>query len=571
RRAGRRSGARDRPRAGPADRAQPRGDAEGLRGRGPRHAGGAHRASARAGRLPPGPAVPAGAGQCHGRRRPVLASRAPRAEPGAALRGGAPPRAPAHADDGAPRGGPLLHGGVGAGAPPPGRRRRRARARPGCAGHARALPRSAARRSRRERLADRPRRLSRRGDGLAQRPGRRGLRGRGRHPDRGPARRALRQRLGVPPRARRVRHTRHHHCHGESVPMTEKPLDRLNYFNGQRLEASDLKTEQEYHIRVRRWLNKSLYSPGIARGLEVRKETAVPVAGEKPPPTVVVSPGLALDAQGREITLWEEQRVMISSEARPSPGNTEAEVEGLYLTIRYSEEVTAVEQDGCDAVSGTTRGGHPAWGGPTRVRARAIFEQRDFLPPESSGEVVLALVELNGDCSEVHQIDVGVRRYVGAASAAKVRQYALEGARDIDWKNPARIYFHIRGRQPQAVTLYLRSEILSTMYYTELGRHKHDLEIAYEDHHLPAHRHSVGGLLTTAGEGNHGHSMLGNMSDFGPPQILDPPPRYDAFVFGYRPGNPNGNQQQQEIWARHTETEFSTHLNIGLSFRGGEH
>ena len=353
--------------------------------------------------------------------------------------------------------------------------------------------------------------------------------------------------------------------------MTEKPLDRLNYFNGQRLEASDLKTEQEYHIRVRRWLNKSLYSPGIARGLEVRKETAVPVAGEKPPPTVVVSPGLALDAQGREIILWEEQRVMISSEARPRPGNTEAEVEGLYLTIRYSEEVTAVEQDGCDAVSGTTRGGHPAWGGPTRVRARAIFEQRDFLPPESSGEVVLALVELNGDCSEVHQIDVGVRRYVGAASAAKVRQYALEGARDIDWKNPARIYFHIRGRQPQAVTLYLRSEILSTMYYTELGRHKHDLEIAYEDHHLPAHRHSVGGLLTTAGEGNHGHSMLGNMSDFGPPQILDPPPRYDAFVFGYRPGNPNGNQQQQEIWARHTETEFSTHLNIGLSFRGGEH
>lgn len=52
--------------------------------------------------------------------------------------------------------------------------------------------------------------------------------------------------------------------------MNEKPLERLNYYNGQRLEASDFKTEQEYHIRTRRWLNKSLYTAGIARGLEVR-------------------------------------------------------------------------------------------------------------------------------------------------------------------------------------------------------------------------------------------------------------------------------------------------------------
>ncbi len=40
--------------------------------------------------------------------------------------------------------------------------------------------------------------------------------------------------------------------------MNEKPIERLQYYNGQRLEADDLKLEQEYHIRVRRWLNKSL-------------------------------------------------------------------------------------------------------------------------------------------------------------------------------------------------------------------------------------------------------------------------------------------------------------------------
>jgi len=49
--------------------------------------------------------------------------------------------------------------------------------------------------------------------------------------------------------------------------MTEKVLERLNYYNGQRLEASDLKVEQEYHIRVRRWLNKSL--PTWRRGSSI--------------------------------------------------------------------------------------------------------------------------------------------------------------------------------------------------------------------------------------------------------------------------------------------------------------
>jgi hypothetical protein len=42
--------------------------------------------------------------------------------------------------------------------------------------------------------------------------------------------------------------------------MNEKPIERMNYFNGQRLEADDFQVEQEYHVRVRRWLNKSLYS-----------------------------------------------------------------------------------------------------------------------------------------------------------------------------------------------------------------------------------------------------------------------------------------------------------------------
>ena len=48
--------------------------------------------------------------------------------------------------------------------------------------------------------------------------------------------------------------------------MNEKPIERLSFYNGERLNADDFKLEQEYHIRVRRWLNKSLYSAGIAGG-----------------------------------------------------------------------------------------------------------------------------------------------------------------------------------------------------------------------------------------------------------------------------------------------------------------
>ena len=40
----------------------------------------------------------------------------------------------------------------------------------------------------------------------------------------------------------------------------EQPLDRVNYFNGQRLDAADFRADQDYQMRVRRKLFSSLYS-----------------------------------------------------------------------------------------------------------------------------------------------------------------------------------------------------------------------------------------------------------------------------------------------------------------------
>jgi hypothetical protein len=303
--------------------------------------------------------------------------------------------------------------------------------------------------------------------------------------------------------------------------MIEKPLDRLNYYNGQRLEASDLKLEQEYHIRTRRWINKSLYTAGIARGLDIR--------AEKDTRFVIVSPGLALDAEGQEILLLEEERICVPGKAHTNTSGSEAKVEGLYLTIRYNEKAIEEERNGCipKGTNGKKNGDRAAWGGPALVRAKPLFNWSDALPYESSGEIVLAQVELTPDCTKVHQLNTGVRRYVGAASSAKVRQYALEGERHIDKANPGRIYFHVRGRQPNAVTLYLRAEQFSTLYYTEMGYHEHNPTVSNGNRtdkasNIDAHQHGVT-ALTVAGGSHTNHTATAFISGLDIPQPLLPP------------------------------------------------
>lgn len=251
--------------------------------------------------------------------------------------------------------------------------------------------------------------------------------------------------------------------------MNEKPLERLHFFNGQRLQAEDFRLEQDYHMRVRRWLNRSLYTSGIASGLEVRK-----IPGS---PSVIVGPGLALDHFGREIILLDE---------RPAP----LQGRGIhYLTIRYQEDTTARREACCPTVAGSKN--HTASGGPSRILAEPLLEWSTGLPHEESGRVLLARVELSAGCKDVKVLDTSVRRYVGAASAAKVRQYALEGERLIDADNPGRIYFHIRGRQASGVTLYLRAEKFSSLFYTELGQHKHSISGNGFSGTFPEHKHRI--------------------------------------------------------------------------------
>ena len=279
----------------------------------------------------------------------------------------------------------------------------------------------------------------------------------------------------------------------------EEPLDRLNYFNGQRLVADDLRVEQDYHIRVRRWLNRTLYTPGIAGGLEVQVSMTSPRK-------VVVSAGVAIDALGREVILVEDTEVDVVG----VPSAEADWVFGNYLTIEYGEETLAAVQDGC-AVKGEKR--DLAWGGPTRIRATPVLSFQSAWPDEAAGKVLLAQLELGAGC-EVAHIHNGARKYVDAADSS-VRSFALEGEKDIDGQNPKVLSFHIRGGPPSSVVLYLRGARISSLFYTELPRHVHAVHLETDVRGIAGdHQHTVdiGSVSTAEGGGAHQHDIKADMN-----------------------------------------------------------
>ncbi len=277
-------------------------------------------------------------------------------------------------------------------------------------------------------------------------------------------------------------------------------LDRLNYYNGQRLEADDFRQEQQYHIYVRRALNRSLYSDGIAAGLEV-------TAKEGDLHKVVVSPGLALDQDGREIILLEDTEVQVMG----TPSEVEGEVFGNYLCIAYEEEKTAELEDRCAMmVKGkkVTR----TWGGPSRIRAGATLSIRPSWPTAAEKQVVLAQLELDKNCA-IRDIHTYVRKYAVAAAKAAVHPFALEGEADIAEDLPKKIYFHIRGGKPDTLTLYLKGELFSPFYYTELGSHSHLIQVdTLKD---GDHKHDVDlGSFTVGEDGStHSHDLTADVQD----------------------------------------------------------
>jgi hypothetical protein len=280
-----------------------------------------------------------------------------------------------------------------------------------------------------------------------------------------------------------------------SANRTDPVHERLNYFNGQRLAASDLRTEQGHHVGMRRVLNRSLYSQGIVVGLEVERAPEDP-ADATWKHKVLVRRGLAFDHLGREIFVPEDVLVVVMGAPSKSPGV----VFGNLLAVSYREHRRHPVHDRCAVVLPYRPcSGDLPWGAPTRIVADWTFEFLDAWPAEDSGQVVLAQVELDARCEVVRTIP-GVRRYAIPVKPQTVRAMALEGEKDIDAANPKVLYFHLEGGFPNAATLHLRSRLFSTLHYTELARHAHGLNATLSQQPgIDAHAHGLGEITTEQG------------------------------------------------------------------------
>ncbi|HYH47799.1 MAG TPA: hypothetical protein VEG34_19105, partial [Thermoanaerobaculia bacterium] len=182
-------------------------------------------------------------------------------------------------------------------------------------------------------------------------------------------------------------------------------VERLQFFDGQRLFASDLQGIEAFH-REMRWLhNRSLHQPGIGRGFAV--------TGNRDDREVGIGPGYAIDALGREIVLthdWIEPVPPVSGEPDGKPTLFD-------LTVSYPDDA------GLEVAE--TREGICLPRGAVRLREQPVFcwarlretEKGNYQPfdtllglqIQARMRIVLTRIEVL-DCKLRQQISLAQRR-----------------------------------------------------------------------------------------------------------------------------------------------------------------
>jgi len=130
-------------------------------------------------------------------------------------------------------------------------------------------------------------------------------------------------------------------------------LERIQFFNGERLFASDLQALESFN-REMRWLhNQSLHQAGVGSGFQV-----VGNIGDR---QVTISPGYAIDSCGREIILTETNVLPIPPVADNGSGRSV-----FYdLTVSYPDDT--------DLKPSETRSGVCLPPGVIRLREEPVF------------------------------------------------------------------------------------------------------------------------------------------------------------------------------------------------------
>jgi hypothetical protein len=163
-------------------------------------------------------------------------------------------------------------------------------------------------------------------------------------------------------------------------------IERLDFFNGQRLFAEDLQTLDGFN-RQMRWLhNLSLHTFGIGSGFAVHG-----APGDR---EVTILPGYAIDREGREIILLVPRVETVPPVADDGSGNPR-----FYdLTVHYPRDADLEELE--------TRAGICATHGVVRRREEPVFCWIELQPDRKPKHDIHAQQIANGDKIVLARISV---------------------------------------------------------------------------------------------------------------------------------------------------------------------
>jgi len=193
-------------------------------------------------------------------------------------------------------------------------------------------------------------------------------------------------------------------------------IERITFFSGQPLEATDLTTLESANRELRELHNRSLHQWGIGIGFEV--------AGNRGDSFVTISPGYGIDCLGREIILTAPQTKTVPSIAVGSSGT-----DAIYYLV-------AIYKPDADQEVAQTRQGICAPPGTIRLTEEPLLDWHTLtqLVQNLGKELILARVSIR-NCVLSQPLSFAERRYARPAQ----QPYIAGGQTDpqstpwVDW------------------------------------------------------------------------------------------------------------------------------------------
>ena len=278
----------------------------------------------------------------------------------------------------------------------------------------------------------------------------------------------------------------------------DEALERLNYFNGQRLAAADSAPS-----RATTW---ACAACSTARCIRPASWSA---SRSSDPKTRRIRPGkhsvIVREGWRSTISAARSSSEDVSVQVMGAPSTTPGVVFGNLLVVSYRETAPSRRT--------TVRGRapyKPCSGDLPGARRRASSRMRCSSSSTRGPRTTAAR-----SCSAQIELSKTARSCACCPACASTRcrskpttshPLCLEGEKDIDKANPKFLHFHISDGLPDSVRLYLRGREFTSLYYTEMGEHNHSVTIPDPTISI-AHEHKFKGVPKAKHGGAHRHSF----------------------------------------------------------------